>query len=119
MKIYIDGDYKCHVTDDGTMRAVETDFFVGRCSEFIEGYRYVPAGETWTRADGEVFNGEMIAPWRDYSQISEIQTAVDRAQAQAQQTINEAQQTINEAQQTINEYEAALSEIETALGVTS
>ena len=105
MKIYIDNDYKCHVTDDGTMRAVETDFFDGRCSEFIEGYRYIPAGETWTRADGQVFTGEMIASWRDYSQILEIQTAVDRTQAQAQQTINE--------------YEQALSEIETALGVTS
>lgn len=105
MKIYIDNDYKCHVTDDGTMRAVETDFFVGRCSEFIEGYRYIPAGETWTRADGQTFTGEMIVSWRDYSQILEIQTAVDRAQAQAQQTINE--------------YEQALSEIETALGVTS
>ena len=105
MKIYIDGDYKCHVTDDGTMRAVETDFFDGRCTEFIEGYRYVPSGETWTRADGQTFRGEMITPWRDHSQILEIQTAVDRAQAQAQQTINE--------------YEQALSEIEKALGVTS
>ena len=105
MTIYIDNEYKCHVTDDGTMRAVETNFFDGRCTEFIEGYRYVPSGETWTRADGQVFRGEMIAPCRDYSQILEIQTAVDRAQAQAQQTINE--------------YEQALSEIETALGVTS
>ena len=105
MKIYIDVDYKCHVTDNGTMRAVETDFFVGRCSEFIEGYRYIPAGETWTRADGQTFTGEMIAPWRDYSQILEIQTAVDRAQAQVQQTINE--------------YEQALTDIEKALGVTS
>ena len=105
MTIYIDNDYKCHVTDDGTRRAFDVPFFVGNCNEFIEGYRYVPAGETWTRADGEVFNGEMITPCRDYSQISEIQTAVDRAQAQAQQTINE--------------YEQALSEIEIALGVTS
>ena len=105
MKIYIDGDYKCHVTDDGTRRAFDVPFFDGKCNEFIEGYRYVPVGEMWTRADGEVFKGEMITPCRDYSQISEIQSAVDRAQAQAQQTINE--------------YEQALSEIETALGVTS
>ena len=105
MTIYIDNEYKCHVTDDGTMRAVETDFFTGRCSEFIEGYRYVPSGETWTRADGQTFRGEMISPCRDYSQILEIQTAVDRAQAQAQQTIDE--------------YEQALTEIETALGVAS
>ena len=105
MTIYIDNDYKCHVSDDGTRRAFDVPFFDGKCNEFIEGYRYVPSGETWTRADGEVFRGEMITPCRDYSQILEIQMAVDRAQAQAQQTINE--------------YEQALSEIETALGVTS
>ena len=105
MTVYIDNAYKCHVTDDGTRRAFDVPFFDGKCTEFIEGYRYVPSGETWTRADGQTFRGEMIAPCRDYSQISEIQIAVDRAQAQAQQTINE--------------YEQALSEIETALGVTS
>ncbi len=105
MKIYIDNDYKCHLSDDGTRRAFDVPFFDGKCAEFVEGYRYVPSGETWTRADGQTFTGEMIVSWRDYSQISEIQMAVDRAQAQAQQTINE--------------YEQALSEIETALGVTS
>lgn len=104
MKIYIDNDYKCHLSDDGTRRAFDVPFFDGKCMEFIEGYRYVPSGETWTRADGQTFRGEMIVSWRDYSQISEIQTAVDRAQAQAQQTINE--------------YEQALTEIEKALGVT-
>ena len=105
MKIYIDNDYKCHVTDDGTMREFDVPFFDGKCTEFIEGYRFVPSGETWTRADGQTFTGEMITPCRDYSQILEIQTAVDRAQAQAQQTINE--------------YEQALTEIEIALGVAS
>ena len=105
MTIYIDNDYKCHVDNDGTRRAFDVPFFDGKCEEFIEGYRYVPAGETWTRADGQTFTGEMIVAWRDYSQILEIQTAVDRAQAQAQQTINE--------------YEQALSEIETALGVNA
>lgn len=81
MNIYIDNDYKCHVTDDGTMRAVETDFFVGRCSEFIEGYRYVPSGETWTRADGQTFRGEMITPWRDYAILAELQALYEEEQA--------------------------------------
>lgn len=103
MTIYIDSDYRCHTADDGTRRAFDVPFFDGKCAAFIEGYRYVPSGESWTRADGQTFTGEMIAPCRDYSQISEIQTAVDRAQAQAQQTITE--------------YEQALTEIETALGV--
>ena len=87
MTIYIDNDYKCHVTDDGTRRAVETDFFDGRCAEYVEGYRFVPDGETWTRADGKTFTGEMIAPWRDYSQLATIQSAVDRTQSQADEEI--------------------------------
>jgi len=29
--IYIDSDFKCHVSNDDTMRAVETDFFDGKC----------------------------------------------------------------------------------------
>ena len=96
MTIYIDNDYKCHATDDGTRRAVETDFFTGRCTEFIEGYRFVPSGETWTRADGQVFAGEMITPWRHYSEIAEIQTAVDRTQAQADEEIGILLDTIEE-----------------------
>lgn len=105
MRIYIDNEYKCHVSNDGTMREFDLPFFDGKCAEFVEGYRYVPSGERWTRKDGQTFKGEMIAPFRDYSQISEIQSAVDRAQTQSQQTINE--------------YEQALTEIENALGVTS
>ena len=87
MTIYIDSDYKCHVTDDGTRRAFDVPFFDSKCAEFVEGYRYVPSGETWTRADGEVFAGEMIAPWRDYTQLAKIQAAVDRTQAQADEEI--------------------------------
>lgn len=93
MTIYIDNDYKCHVSDDGTRRAFDVPFFDGKCTEFIEGYRYVPSGETWTRADGQTFTGGMIAPCRDYSQISEIQTAVDRIAAEKDAEIAE----INEA----------------------
>jgi hypothetical protein len=79
MRIYIDKDYKCHITDDGTMRPVETDFFDGMCKEFIEGYRFVPSGESWTREDGEVFEGEMIAPWRDYTELDAAQREYERA----------------------------------------
>ena len=74
MKIYIDSDYKCHITDDGTMQTVETEFFNGKCDSFIEGYRFVPTGESWTRSDGETFNGEMVAPWKEYSLLAAAQT---------------------------------------------
>ena len=99
MTIYIDNDYKCHVSDDGTRREFDVPFFDSKCAELVEGYRYVPAGESWTRADGEVFRGEMISPWKDLSEAYMAQTAyLERQNAQ---------------------YEAALSEIEVALGVNA
>ena len=93
MTIYIDSDYKCHLSDDGTRRAFDVPFFDVKCAEFVEGYRYVPSGETWTRADGEVFAGEMIAPLRDYNELAAIQAAVDRIAAEKDAEIAE----INEA----------------------
>lgn len=104
--IYIDSDFKCHVTDDGTLTAVETDFFDGKCDTFIEGYRYVPAGEVWTRFDGVVFTGEMVSPWKDYAELDYAQLLYERQQ-------------LEEAQKKNAEYESALSEIETALGVAT
>ena len=80
MTIYIDNDYKCHVTDAGTMRPVETDFFHGKCDTFIEGYRLVPEGESWTREDGEVFAGEMVAPWKDFAELDAVQRDYERQQ---------------------------------------
>ena len=85
--IYIDSKFKCYTVNDGTMTAVETDFFDGKCRQYIEGYRFVPAGETWTREDGEVFHGEMIAPWRDYAILSEFQEVVQEEQAKATEEI--------------------------------
>ena len=38
--IYIDSEFKCHTSNDGNMTAVETDFFDGKCDEFIEGFCY-------------------------------------------------------------------------------
>ena len=71
--IYIDSDFRCHVTDDGTMTAVETEFFDGKCDAFIEGYRFVLSGEIWEREDGAIFQGEMIAPWKDYAELENAQ----------------------------------------------
>lgn len=80
MTIYIDNDYKCHL--DGTdMRAVDTSFFDDKCKEFIEGYRFVPEGESWIREDGEIFTGEMVSPWRDYDSLSLAQSASDTTQS--------------------------------------
>lgn len=52
MRIYIDSDYRCHPTDDGTRRPIETEYFDGKCRVYVEGHRFVPEGESWTREDG-------------------------------------------------------------------
>ena len=76
--IYLDSDFKCHTTDDGTMTPVETDFFDGKCDTLLEGYRFVPAGEIWTREDGTVFQGEMIAPWNPCEKLDTAQREYER-----------------------------------------
>ena len=81
MIIYLDSNYRCHLTNDGTMREIETTAFDNKCASFIEGYRFVPAGESWVRADGAVFQGEMIAPAEGYDPL---------AKAQAQYELDEA-----------------------------
>jgi hypothetical protein len=87
MTIFLDNDFKCHTADSGGMRAIDTDMFDGKCPEYIEGYRYVPEGESWTRADGVVFAGLMISPWKPYDQLATAQAAYERGQAEADDTI--------------------------------
>lgn len=79
--IYIDSNFVCHPTNpDGTYTAVETDIFDGKCDAYIEGYRFVPSGSTWTRPNGVVFHGEMVAPWKDWRELDEAQRAYEREQ---------------------------------------
>lgn len=100
MKIFLDDDFNCHVSNpDLTFREVETNTFDGKCDAYVEGYRFVPAGEQWTRPDGVTFTGEMIAPWKDWRELDTAQRAYER--------------------HLIAEYEQALSEIEAALGVST
>lgn len=80
MTIYIDTDFKCHVSPAEGLTAIETEAFDGKCDEYIEGYRYVPAGETWTREDGATFEGEMIAPWKPWDELDAAQREYERAQ---------------------------------------
>lgn len=85
MKIYIDLDYRCHTTNDGTMREFDVPFFDGKCAAYIEGTRYVPQGETWMRPDGMTFTGEMVSPAIDsrvrdaYQEQYETQNAAAEA----------------------------------------
>ena len=97
MTVYLDVEWKCHISGDDTMISVETAAFDGKCDAYIEGYRFVPSGKTWVREDGMEFAGEMIAPWKPWQVLEEAQREYER--------------------QLVAEYEAALQEIEEALGV--
>ena len=81
MTIYIDDDYKCHTSPGDGLTAVETYAFDGKCRQYIEGYRFVPAGQIWTREDVQVFTGEMVAPWRDSTILEEFQAIYEEEQA--------------------------------------
>ena len=81
MTIYIDRDFKCYTEPAAGRTAVETSAFDGKCRQYIEGYRFIPAGESWNREDGKVFHGEMIAPWRDYAILAELQALYEEEQA--------------------------------------
>lgn len=105
MTIYIDSDFKCHAATAGGLTAVDTDYFDGKCQAYIEGYRFVPFGQTWARPDGVVFEGEMVSPWKPWRELDSAQRAYEQEQLESLSAQN-------------SEYEAALSEIEAALGVT-
>ena len=104
MIVYIDSEYKCYIASGEGLTQAETDAFDGKCDAYIEGYRYIPAGRAWTRADGTVFAGEMIAPWKPWDELDAAQREFEREQYKTVTAQNV-------------EYEAALSDIETALGV--
>lgn len=78
--IYIDSDFKCHVSFGDGLASVETDTFDGKCDAYIEGYRFVPAGSTWMREDGVEFSGEMISPWKDWQKLDDAQREYEQEQ---------------------------------------
>ena len=69
--IYIDSEFKCHVADDGTMTAVETDFFDGKCDAFVEGYCY-DTGKGYPQ----------IYPWKPLEELEAAQREYEREQMQ-------------------------------------
>ena len=72
--IYLNKDFQCSVTEKSdTVQSIETDAFDGKCNAYVEGYRFIPEGQQWTREDGIVFAGEMIAPFKDYTQLEMVQ----------------------------------------------
>lgn len=69
MKIYIDSNFHCHTTNsDGSFAEIETDFFDGKCTEFIEGHCYEIRE-----------NSTAIYPWKDYAELDAAQRLYEQA----------------------------------------
>lgn len=77
MKIYIDAEYKCHSSPGEGLREFSDEHFDGKCSEYIEGYRYVPVGETYVENNIE-YEGEQIFPWVDIRLLDAAQSEYER-----------------------------------------
>lgn len=79
MLIYLDSDFKCYTSKNkNTILTVETDFFNGKCNTFIEGYRFVPKDKTWVNNENIVFYGEMISPWKNFTDLDAAQRVYEQ-----------------------------------------
>ena len=76
--IYVDSIGHCHRIDDGTMTAVETAFFVGKCDAVVEGYCY-------DTSKGYV----QIYPWKPMSELEAAQAQYERDMAELQAAYQE------------------------------
>ena len=98
MKIYIDKECKCHTSNpDGDFREVDIEDFNGKCQTYIEGHRYCPDGESYTREDGEVFKGECLVPWKNCDELANAQREYEKALiADMQTALNKLGVTLDE-----------------------
>lgn len=80
MTIYINPfTFQCSPAYNEGYIEFETDLFNGKCKEFIEGYRLIPKNMSWTRADGRVFRGQVMMPWRPLDNLIAAQSQYEKA----------------------------------------
>ncbi len=97
--IYLNEHYECFLQEnESTTQNIQTDVFDGKCKAYIEGMRFIPDGQSWTRNDGVVFVGEMVAPFINFDILMSAQSAYEEALAI-----------------TRNEYETGLTDVQLAL----
>lgn len=89
MTYYLDADYRVHVTPaEGLTPWEDADgLFTGKCRAYIEGFRVVPAGQTWTRPDGETFAGEMVCAVTDARVLLAAQGAYEQARSEGDEAL--------------------------------
>ena len=67
--IYVDTKNHCYRVNDGTMIAVQTGFFYGKCVEFVEGHCCEAKGD-----------GVLIYPWKALPELEAAQREYERQQ---------------------------------------
>lgn len=70
--IFIDSEFKCHTSNDGTMTAVETDFFDNKCDAFVDGFCCEPRE-----------NSTAIYFWKPYAELAAAQAQYELDIAEA------------------------------------
>lgn len=76
MKVYIDSEYRCHTKPGPDLTEVETEFFNGKCSEFIEGYKLIPQE-----------NGEYVFPYKPYEVLEAFQNKYEQMQSEIKELL--------------------------------
>lgn len=76
--IYYDSLCHCHRIDNGTMTAVETDFFIGKCDTWVEGFCY-DTGKGYVQ----------IYPWKPLNELEAAQAQYERDHAELQAAYQE------------------------------
>ena len=76
--IYVDSLYHCHRTNDGTMTAVQTNAFVGKCDTWVEGY-----------AIDDSKGYRQVYPWKPLSELAAAQAQYERMMAEAEAAYRE------------------------------
>ena len=79
--IYLDlRTYQCYLSqdEDNTRIPYETEDFDDKCDDYILGFRIVPHGHKWVRADGHIFTGEMVSAWKSFEELDIAQRKYEK-----------------------------------------
>ena len=85
--VYIDTQYHCHTDNPNRLyREVDTRYFDGNCKTFVEGFCFVPFGESIELPDGNIIRGETRFAWKPYDELDAAQREYERQLLKESQT---------------------------------
>lgn len=98
MQVYFDDEFRCHTQPGEGRVEVETDFFDGKCDEFIEGHCLVPEGAEIER-NGMTYAGPLIFADVPYSALVDAQMQyAERIRDSQRETMDKAGELLTDEQ---------------------